>query len=108
MSIFHTLLHTEENLLKVAIFQYSLEFLHKLYKMRSVIDGVRAKQIMDTIEEILNQRYVILQLFHKKKEKKRKKKIDNREKKFKCQSLWCPSYSLTSSQWLWRWWLMSW
>jgi len=67
LGMFHTLLHTEENSLKVVIFQHSVQFLHKLYKMCSVTGGYRAKQIMATTEEILNQRYVILQLFKKKR-----------------------------------------
>ena len=71
LDMFHTLLHTEENGLKIVIYQLSVQFLHKLYRMCSVTDGCRVKQIMTTIEEILNQRYVIFQLF---------KKYDNREK----------------------------
>ena len=71
LGMFHTLLHTEENGLKIVIYQLSVQFLHKLYRMCSVTDGCRVKQIMTTIEEILNQRYVIFQLF---------KKYDNREK----------------------------
>jgi len=71
LGMFHTVLHTEENGLKIVIYQQSVQFLHKLYRMCSVTDGCRVKQIMTTIEEILNQRYVILQLF---------KKYDNREK----------------------------
>jgi len=71
LGIFHTLLHTEERDLKTQIFMLSVQFLHRLYRMCSVTDGCRVKQIMTTIEEILNQRYVILQLF---------KKYDNREK----------------------------
>jgi len=66
LGMFHTLLHTEENGLKIVIYQQSVQFLHKLYRMCSVTDGCRVKQIMTTIEEILNQRYVIFQLLYLK------------------------------------------
>ena len=59
LGVFHTLLHTEEDGLKIAILQHSVQFLHKLYKMCNVTDGRRAKHIMTSIEEVLNQRYVI-------------------------------------------------
>ena len=43
LGMFHTVLHTEENGLKIVIYQQSVQFLHKLYRMCSVTDGCRVK-----------------------------------------------------------------
>ena len=55
LGIFHTLLHTEERDLKTPIFMLSVQFLHRLYRMCSLTDGVRTKLIMSAIHEVLNQ-----------------------------------------------------
>jgi len=66
LGMFHTLLHTDERNLKMAIFMLSVQFLHKLYRMCNITQGYRTKQIMTAVEEVLHERYVILQLFKKK------------------------------------------
>jgi len=94
LGVFHTLLHTDENGLKTVILQHSVQFLHRLFKMCNVSDGRRVKHIMTSIEEVLNQRYVYFNYL--------KNILQWRKNELQCQSLWCPSYSSTSSQWLWR------